>query len=136
MNNAIYAIFFECDQLPVLCAFVFDNQDARIKWFFVMTNRGNGMESSEWENEWRQEVAEAQSKRSYEIDGRSYNRIPYGNELEDWGADKDPCHDCGVVKGQLHLIGCDVERCPQCNGQALSCDCTYPSDYNKARMNE
>lgn len=35
------------------------------------------------------------------------------------------CHDCGVKEGQFHRPGCDMERCPFCHGQLMSCDCKY-----------
>jgi hypothetical protein len=38
---------------------------------------------------------------------------------------KQTCHDCGVSEGQLHKPGCDMEQCPFCGGQLISCDCCY-----------
>jgi hypothetical protein len=35
------------------------------------------------------------------------------------------CHDCGTKEGQLHVLGCDMERCPFCGNQLISCQCVY-----------
>lgn len=35
------------------------------------------------------------------------------------------CHDCGVKEGRIHQDGCDMERCPNCGGQLISCDCDH-----------
>jgi hypothetical protein len=56
-------------------------------------------------------------------------RLRYGSEVDDWGADKQPCHDCAVIKGEFHVPGCDVERCPVCGGQLwFGCECEWPDD--------
>ena len=33
------------------------------------------------------------------------------------------CHDCGCNEGELHDYGCDMERCPFCGRQLISCSC-------------
>ena len=35
------------------------------------------------------------------------------------------CGDCGCEEGELHNFfpDCDMEKCPICKGQLLSCDC-------------
>ncbi|KKN07683.1 hypothetical protein LCGC14_1064560 [marine sediment metagenome] len=35
------------------------------------------------------------------------------------------CHDCGAEEGQLHEFGCDMETCPFCGNQLISCECCY-----------
>jgi len=39
------------------------------------------------------------------------------------------CHDCNIKHGGYHHPGCDVERCPKCSGQLISCHCL--SDNNE-----
>jgi hypothetical protein len=33
------------------------------------------------------------------------------------------CHDCGIVNGNIHHFGCDIERCPKCGDQLIGCNC-------------
>jgi len=52
--------------------------------------------------------------REYTIDGNTYPSIvahPHG----------DTCHDCGARENEPHHFGCDMETCPHCGGQLLSC---------------
>lgn len=49
------------------------------------------------------------------IDGKDYNRNRYD--------DDERCHDCGILNGNIHHFGCDMERCPKCYDQFAFCDC-------------
>lgn len=56
-------------------------------------------------------------------------RVPYGEEDLDWGAASGlPCGDCGCPPGTFHHVGCDVECCPVCGFQSISCECDPDED--------
>ncbi len=40
-------------------------------------------------------------------------------------AKKQKCHYCGAQEGEFHKPGCDMELCPFCKGQLISCNCCY-----------
>jgi hypothetical protein len=51
-----------------------------------------------------------------------FQPIPFGKErIRSWRAAR--CGDCGVPPGALHHRGCDLEECPACRGQLISCGC-------------
>ena len=49
-----------------------------------------------------------------------YLRRPYEGRRD--------CHDCATPTGALHHPGCDMEDCPRCLGQAISCGCRWSGD--------
>ena len=48
--------------------------------------------------------------------------IKYNPQYENM-SENQRCHDCNVKVGGYHHPGCDMEICPKCDGQLLSCDC-------------
>lgn len=63
-------------------------------------------------------------------DGLARPRIPvadprdfYDDGLPDAPPHNGRCRDCGAKAGHFHHPGCDRERCPRCEGQAIGCDC-------------
>jgi hypothetical protein len=89
--------------------------------------------------EWIDDYSRAQNEKAVRLSGKRYRRFRYGKEPFPKGTPDDfavvwqevikrPCHDCGVICGELHLDGCDMERCPRCRGQYLSCGCRTEED--------
>jgi len=65
-------------------------------------------------------------------DGEKLPSIPYYY-------DEDPgrrCHDCNVAVGGFHHPGCDMERCPLCGGQLISCGCLDTEDEEDEEWGE
>ena len=53
------------------------------------------------------------------IEGTVYARSTYN-----FGEPSGRCNDCGALHGKVHHNGCDVERCPKCGLQLISCSCS------------
>ena len=68
---------------------------------------------------------EAQKEEFLVCNGKKTKRIKFGSSDEGFGNPQkgESCHDCAVIVGQYHVWGCDVERCPVCHGQLISCPC-------------
>lgn len=64
----------------------------------------------------KKEMTEADSCdfKKIKIDGKWFSRIR---------SNQKRCHDCGIAFYGIHHAGCDMERCPKCKGQMLSCNC-------------
>jgi hypothetical protein len=66
---------------------------------------------------WAEEIEKAQDVTKIKIAGRLRDRVRYGS------GESRSCHDCLVSAGQLHVMGCDDEKCPACGMQLITCGC-------------
>src|SRR5262245_66218236 len=92
------------------------------------------MTAEEWEAHWNGEIEVAQSIKHVRVGRKVLKRIAWGSEpppnidnadyIAEWHRTAgSQCHDCAAEWGQLHVPHCDMEHCPHCGGQLISCDC-------------
>jgi hypothetical protein len=84
-----------------------------------------GMEVAD---DWPERLRQSQLVTTVRPNGVEMPRVRFGEEDDDWGADRGPCGDCAAIKGEFHGPECDVERCPACGGQIFGCDCDWPDE--------
>ena len=79
--------------------------------------------------DWPARIRAAQTITRVALADGTYERLRYGEEpgflAEEPTLVKYPCHDCAVIVGQYHVPDCDVESCPRCGGQFITCDCEF-----------
>jgi hypothetical protein len=65
-----------------------------------------------------------------ELVDATYEPVRWGDEQTDW--EHGPrCGDCGVLPGGVHHPGCDIEECPRCHEQLITCEC-WPDEVEAA----
>lgn len=63
------------------------------------------------------------------IDGKKVKPIKAGDKGDWVELPGTCCTDCGTDHGYCHHLGCDVERCGNCGGQLITCDCEYSAEF-------
>jgi len=60
------------------------------------------------------------------VDGEPVGMLAWSARGRRWRDRR--CPDCGVAPEGFHHLGCDMQRCPLCAGQMISCDCRFDED--------
>ena len=64
-------------------------------------------------------------------DKKDFVRIKFGGERRFRGETATGrCPDCNVKVGHFHHPGCDIEECPRCGQQLLSCNCNVDCTFH------
>ncbi|MGI9445988.1 MAG: hypothetical protein ACR2N1_26210 [Rubripirellula sp.] len=77
--------------------------------------------------DWPQEIEDAQELKGYVMHGQPLNRVKH-SAAGDAGEQGELCQECGVLKGQFHVPGCQQEDCPRCAGKLVECSCEIDID--------
>jgi hypothetical protein len=64
---------------------------------------------------------------AFHRNGVRFDMVAYGDEYGR-ATSGERCADCGVVGGGWHHVGCDLQQCPACDRQLLSCGCLFDED--------
>ena len=64
---------------------------------------------------------------AFHRNGRRFLMVPFGDE-PGRPMSGDQCGDCGTVRGGWHHPGCDMQPCPACGRQLISCGCRFDED--------
>ncbi|OLC27403.1 MAG: hypothetical protein AUH69_06265 [Actinobacteria bacterium 13_1_40CM_4_65_12] len=78
----------------------------------------------------RAQTCKARSLMSFRDE--TFKPIAYGSETIWPMGFTGACGDCGVAPGGTHHFGCDIEQCPRCGDQLISCDCAEEFDLHLA----
>lgn len=112
---------------------------------YLVPFRGNEIRKDQMD-EIKREIIENQKYHFYVENGNKYNRVVYGTEKERFpelfSNERDGsvyeykyCDDCLAKIGEYHGEQCDLEICPKCKGQRLSCGCFDKYHYNMLEDN-
>lgn len=63
--------------------------------------------------------------------GHRFHLVPFGHECGR-GSRAKQCGDCGAIRGGWHHPGCDLQPCPACGRQLISCGCRFDEDESLA----
>ncbi len=132
----LFLIYLELHKLFLHCEYdtndkVKNSSILHIKWFItnkITLFRGTEINSSEIEDI-KKEIEENSEFHHYlTMDNLIVNRIPFGQENKILETDSELwkrkyCDDCGAIQGEYHLYLCDLEICPVCKRQLISCNC-------------
>ena len=96
----------------------------------IVTHRGVKMTE-----DWLDKIETSQKIEYYTCDGHKSQRIRFGADDPHWG--DRPCRDCGVIKGEFHVLGCEYEFCPVCKQAfAAGCECVIAELDEQSKSKE